>query len=1647
MRRLLATVSLLYGVWVVQTAALAAGLDCPVKEADLDTAQCIEMPPNPRTGTYEVKPETIAAFLRVKGPPPPHTSWFTGEGNQPVQHIRVAFTRAVAIGTVVAVTAGEISYLHPAATYPGQLDREDDWVPVLDIEGGGQVRTIPLPPWVKIRALRVSFRLATPPARPRRSQIRMLRFLSGRYINVARTATAYAGSSRSGNAKERELYGPAGLNDGMPGQQHAGQWQNQPGTPLSDANPAIAALVWDTPQKVDAVALVNTLAKRVAVDAYRGPDDVHPMTAGPEAWQETGARSVPVHWRPPVSECLLAFERPATTTALRLRFTEALTNEDPDIAHHTKGEGTHARLGELLVLRDIGNRPVPTLLSEYTGECQVRKTDNRGMSATPAPGAVSIDGHLQDWDLSGGVFVCPDTLLMRRKASAWGHVMHSPQALYVAVDFNDPTPLGNQHDPDSEPGLGWGGDCTQLRLRTDRITHITAWAADGGARPVMHVAYGESFDGGEVPNAVEHDGVAMSFRAREDGSGYAQEMRIPWTLITARGVPLRPGSAMGFTFDLRWGTRGSPEAAYGDNLAPSATSHEGLWRNPSTWGELRLAERGHLPFAAPPWLTPKPEEAASAPVAILYDLPEAPPKQGEPEYEVTLVIDDADGRRVRNLVSGARRKPGANTEPWDGLDDRGKPLPPGQYRWHAIRRAPLHLRYDFTVNHSGTPPWLSGIAGGWLSDHAPPEAVCAVGDQVFIGAAVAESGHTILAADLEGRKRWGTKWLNLAGAQCLATDGKLLYVGSEGGWIKAKLQVNVVDPLTYRFWNVVDEDFGERESLPGLSGLAVHGGKAYLSLSKPGVVRAYEMPEDPKAKGKQCAEIAVRDPRGLAFDASGRLWAASGDGVVRLDVESGTSSPLALEGVDNPRAIAFGPTGELYVSVGAPAHQVRVYTSSGTHLRTIGKPGGRHVGPYDVEEMDHPTGLALDARGRLWVAERSHCPKRVSVWTSDGTFARAFYGPTRYGGSGYLDSTDRTRLVDDGMTFILDWARRTWRLDSVHYKHEDRPGMIFLRTPGRSWAYRGRVFHANYDYWTSQYQVLYERLDDGRIVPLAAAGSAEYRIGHTTTGVAAWADARFAERVEGRDLKSLNFLWSDLNRDGEQQPSEVHFFRTPGGDVEHWPWRALWSMWIGEDGTFIMSGSGGGGRQLAWALSPVTWLPNGAPVYEPTRPRLAADVPRRRRIPVYRDVVQSIVADSQNRVIMIANPITGCDAEGKPRWTFENPWPGVHGSHSAPAWRPGTVVGGLLAIGTARLDGDLGEVFAFTGNKGQVYLFTTDGLFLAALFRDKRLGNHWNMPEAVPGMLLDDVSLGEEHFGGHFTRSSDGRYYLVAGHNHSSIVEVEDLDTVARFSGNVIIDAETAGKCDVLARERAYERARGEAPKVHTLKGLGRPVKADGRLDEWKNATFLGWETSAGAARAALAYDDTHLQLAFEVRDPSPMRNTGEDRRLLFKTGDAVDLHLGTDPEADPKRRGPVPGDWRLLISAQRVGDALTPIVMLYRHRVPGTPDGRKTTFSSPWRSEVVDDVRELSSTAVTVVAQPKLGRYTVEASIPLTELHWRPEVGTRLRGDFGVLCSDTAGETTVERSYWSNRSVQYTSDVPGEVMLYPNFWGTIVVE
>ncbi|WP_207889025.1 hypothetical protein, partial [Pseudomonas sp. 100_A] len=142
--------------------------------------------------------------------------------------------------------------------------------------------------------------------------------------------------------------------------------------------------------------------------------------------------------------------------------------------------------------------------------------------------------------------------------------------------------------------------------------------------------------------------------------------------------------------------------------------------------------------------------------------------------------------------------------------------------------------------------------------------------------------------------------------------------------------------------------------------------------------------------------------------------------------------------------------------------------------------------------------------------------------------------------------------------------------------------------------------------------------------------------------------------------------------------------------------------------------------------------------------------------------------------------------------------------------------------------------------------------------------------------------------------------------------------------------------------------------------------------------------------------DDKNLYLHYTVQDDSPWLNNGKDWQLLFKTGDSIDLQLGTDPAANPKRGGPVAGDLRLLIAPFQGRE----IAVLYRHRVPGTQ--KPVAFTSPWRTENVDEVKQIAGAQIAVLKDPN--RTRIEAAIPLSELGLKPSPGQKLGADFGVI-------------------------------------------
>ena len=219
------------------------------------------------------------------------------------------------------------------------------------------------------------------------------------------------------------------------------------------------------------------------------------------------------------------------------------------------------------------------------------QTDNHGIHAVPPPGRVAIDGKLGDWDLSGQSLICYDVASLKDVYSARVAMMYDKDAFYVAIHWQDPTPMGNSHDPRFQANKGWAGDCVQLRFRTDRISHMTAWYYAKTGEPCIQIEYGKDlndpFHGGSKLLFRKDgwrldDGAEMAFAKDANGRGYVQEIKLPWPLITET-KRYEAGERFRCGIELLWGEADWPVHRYADNLADGATSREFFWTAENDW--------------------------------------------------------------------------------------------------------------------------------------------------------------------------------------------------------------------------------------------------------------------------------------------------------------------------------------------------------------------------------------------------------------------------------------------------------------------------------------------------------------------------------------------------------------------------------------------------------------------------------------------------------------------------------------------------------------------------------------------------------------------------------------------------------------------------------------------------------------------------------------------------------------------------------------------------------------------------------------------------------------------------------------------------------------------------------------------------------
>jgi hypothetical protein len=1265
---------------------------------------------------------------------------------------------------------------------------------------------------------------------------------------------------------------------------------------------------------------------------------------------------------------------------------------------------------------DWGDLDFSPAAAANSGQSSPMVTGMSTLTANAASKPPVVDGDLSDWDATSFQDIALAPGFLGNRYSAKIATRYDNTALYVAAKVHNPAGLYNLMPQSSLAGYS-GGDCLQIRLSNgSKTVNLCGWYDSKTGSPALTA---DSNNVAANPVLLQ-TGASEGFR-KISGEGYTQEIAIPWKSIGFD--PPAPGSAWKATFQFWWA---------GINPEFSALVN------------TRLA--------------PRPV------VSTKYRIPV--------EANVTLGVFDAHGKLLRSIIKNAHRDAGTNSEPWDGIDQWGKPLAPGTYTVKGIYYPPIGLDYVTSIGNPGTPPWPTPDGSGdWISDEAAPQAAATDGTNVYLAAPGSEKGFSIIGVGPDGKRIWGTKESINPRSVALAVSGQYLYALYSGPELtdstsryngtnatgRALLlcldkttgtaaQFSTQSPnLRVASWPYVDNTSGIWTQRVGKSfsaanyggqpryfgndlgeptdalGITASAGRLYISLYSQNQILVLDA-----VTARQTDTISLPHPAGLFALPSGKILAVSDNSVVSVDPASKTASPVIGTDLDSPHDVTAGTDGTIYVSDWGASFQVKEFAPDGKFVRAIGKPGGRPwIGDWDQSGMLLPRGMAVTKSGELWVAEDDAAPNRVSVWNSaTGSFVRDYIGPAPYGGGGnfWVDPKDSSTVLAEGTLFHVDYASKTWKPISTPFRRmsADDPfspnGMTGLPD-------QHTLIHDGHEYifLCHEQETVVLMRDGNRLKPVAAIGSRQRERTRDGSQEAIWDSDIGTHMISGyfppcfKGHAGDNYVWTDSNGDGLVQADEMQWSPTINRFQPHvdgfQPELAMnWGSGIGPDGAIYMYGQN---HEVYKVVKyPITsWTSTGVPRYDIAQGKTVVD---------NTTSIEGLYVDSQNHLYVThsyewrtndnPDPSVACyDQNGVLLWQCVLP---PRGKQQPDDVEADNIVGEFDIPGLGPV---LGTWLWHANYKP--YLFTADGLYVSPLLDDTVLG-----PKAT----------WDESYKNYF-QGTDGTPYLVnGGVDAFHILKITGLNNIHRFTFAMQITPSQSSAA-LLAQS---------APAAAKIAPLGQPVihvawpaapLVPGTAND--NESAVGGVALTGtlgrSAHVRLARDKQNLYLAFDVQG-AKLANGGSDWRTLFLTGDCCDLMLSTGENRNKVHFSSEVGDERLLLSVFQG----KPVAVLYRPVVPGT------TASVRLMGATVDQITRLAS--ATVSFKRNTNSYTLQATVPLADLGIPTDFSDELRGDVGVIYADATGANRALRLYYNNKHTSVVSDLTTEATLQPGEWGAI---
>jgi DNA-binding beta-propeller fold protein YncE len=216
--------------------------------------------------------------------------------------------------------------------------------------------------------------------------------------------------------------------------------------------------------------------------------------------------------------------------------------------------------------------------------------------------------------------------------------------------------------------------------------------------------------------------------------------------------------------------------------------------------------------------------------------------------------------------------------------------------------------------------------------------------------------------------------------------------------------------------------------------LYVTDGYRIRKISPKGDVSTFAGGEPGHADGKGSA-AKFDSPAGIVIDKAGNLYVADKDNHgVRKITPSGEVSTLIRDtkGFALPSGIAIDAADNLYVTVWGD-HRIRKITPAGEVSALAGSSemnpydGGYADGPGNEAKFSQPSGIAIDATGNLYVADKQN--HRIRKVTPSGEVS------TLAGGvKGHADGLGRAAQFSYPSSIVMDKAGNLYVTDSMNHR-------------------------------------------------------------------------------------------------------------------------------------------------------------------------------------------------------------------------------------------------------------------------------------------------------------------------------------------------------------------------------------------------------------------------------------------------------------------------------------------------------------------------------------------------------------------------------------------------------------------------------------